>query len=243
MYSIDTKEKVENILIAIMENNIKILENDFVDNIENIETGLTQLDDFFINNNLLNAQLVDCSFETFTSIVGNEPSSRVTKFVYNIVLENGPGVLYIDIVEENEIMKIRTLRVNQLEKSMEESHNFYGMQMNSTRIFLLIFTVALILFIMYTEFDYFRISKNRKIWLQILMPISGLAFSINWNTLILNISVLHINITPVSLFSPGIMGEWRLTFFIPIIAILYWTIFRKKAIHKEKNILDGEHVA
>jgi hypothetical protein len=242
IYTVETKEKADNILNAIRKNNIQELEHNFDANIENVETGLAQLNDFFIQNNLIEAQLVDVSFESFTSIVGDQESFRRTNFVYDISLERGYGILYIDIVETIDRIEIITLRIDLLENPMAERHRFYGMPMNSTRVFFLLFSFALMLFIMYTEFDYYKRIKNRKIWFQIIMPISAIAFSMNWNTLAINVSALTFNITPISLFSPGIMGEWRFTLYIPIIAVLYWVVFRKRIIDKERNNLQSEHI-
>jgi len=243
IYTVESKEKADNILSVIRENNMQALEPHFATNIENIEIGLARLNDFFTQNSLIYEQLVDVSFESFSSIIGEQESFRRTNFVYAITLEQGYGILYIDIAETNDRIEIITLRIDPLENPMGERHRFYGMPMNSTRVFFLLFSFALMLFIMYTEFDYYKRIKNRRIWLQIIMPISVIAFSINWNTLLLNISALTFNITPISLFSPGIMGEWTFTIHLPIVAILYWVVFRKKIMTKERNNLKSEHVA
>lgn len=238
-YDTATKDKVNGILHSIKENNIIGLIGNFDKSTVNIETRLVELDNYFLQNNLKDEKLVNCSFEIFNSITADESPSKITKFVYSVVLEEGYGILYIDIAETNGTMRIQTLRLSQLEKPMDEYNKFYGQQMNSTRIFLLITILAVIILVMYTEYDYYKLTPNRKVWIQLLLPVSAIAFSINWNLLTLDISVINVSITPVSLFSSGVMGEWKITFYVPVILILYWVILRKK----QRNNSKSEYVA
>jgi hypothetical protein len=233
LYDTASKNVVDNIIQSIKDHNVKGLTDDIESGVENIEYGLTQLDEYFTQNNLLNEQLVDCSFQTIKTLIGDGSSTKITTFKYAVTLEKGYGVITIELAESDNIIKIRALKLDQLDKPPEEYHTFYGQPINTTRIVLFLIMIGLILFVMYTEYDYYKTASKHKIWLQILLPISAIAFSINWNSLMLSVSILTVNITPVSIFSPGIMGEWKISFYLPIMTMLYWIIFRKKERIKE----------
>ena len=239
LFDAEKKEKIDKIFYSIRNNNLSVLVDDFSPEIENIEAGLEQIDRFFLNNNLKDEKLIHIFVSAFNSITGDRESWRKSQFIYSVTLEQGYGIINIDILETGGITKILTFNVNQLEKPIEEHNRFYEQPMNFIRIFLLLMVLAVFIFLMYTVYDCYKLKSNKKILFQIFLPISALAFTFNWSSISLNISLLSFSITPVTLIRAGIMEDWRLTFYLPILAIIYWVKFRKK----QKALTEPEHVA
>jgi len=242
LYNEETGIFVNNILNAINNNNLISMVTKFVEMNTDIEEGLKALDLFFENNNIESIKLINCSFNIFSS---NNIRTRTTSFIYEIKFEHGFGKLSIDVIEENNSLNIKSIWLNSLDRPTEETSDFYGQTLFGTRINLLIFIIILFGFIMYTQYDYYKNTLDPKIWMQIVMLITVFSININWTSLVLDIKLLSISIFPISIFSSGIAGDWQLTYHLPIMAILYWIIFRKKEIIKKiefQKSLTPEHV-
>lgn len=230
----------DTIIQAINSNNLTLLKKEFIDKNENLENSLKSFGVYLAHNKIESIELVDCSYTKtkYTSLISdkNNKSAKLTLFTYSVKFEQGFfGLLYLETVEENNTLKLRTLKINPIEKSIEEMHNFYGYDMFGSRLYLLLLVLLLNGFIMYTEYDYIKKAAKPKIWMQIAMIISILSIDINWTSLMLNIQLLKISIFPASIFSYGRAGDWHLTYYLPIIAILYWIVFRKEILQEKDN--------
>lgn len=239
-YNNKEKELVDIIIESINKKQVSSLEDKFIE-VENLTEGLSQLDQFFELNHIDVIKLANCNFKTFTS---KGEKTKNTLFEYSLKFSNNKfGLLVIEINTINSNLKIRTIRIQPLEKSIEEINSFYGEKIDFVRIFILLISVIIILSIIYTEYDYYIRVKNNKLWLQLLLPVSILGININWNTLAADLELFTIKFFPISSFSSGNIGVWKYTISFPILVILYWLSFRKKYIKNEKNMKSDDNTA
>lgn len=241
-YDEKTKNYVDGILQTVINGDVISLNDEFIKKSEEVEDGFKMLDQYFANNGIESVKLIDCSFETFLT---NNEKTKTTFFTYDVKLKNGFGILNIETYEINDTIKLNRFYLNPMEKSASETHNFYGYEIPGARLCLLILIVLLNVFVMYTEYDYFKNSAEPKVWMQIVMMLSIIAIGVNWTTLTPKVQLLSVSLFPVAASSPGIAGEWSVTYFLPVMAILYWTVLRKKEIlrKKESDAQDAEHIA
>lgn len=235
-YNDNESQLVNKILKSVNNSSVHTLEDNFIP-IENLAKGLIQLDNYFIENKIVNYKIVDCRFKTS---IKNDIKERNVTFQYSIELDKDRfGVLNIELYTRNNDLKIKMIRFLPLKESIEVTNSFYG-KLNLTRILILIFSVCLILLVAYSEYDYFKKAKKMKIWVQLLLPLSLIGVNIDWNSLIMTLNIASISMFPVSTFSSGNTGVWEFGIKIPVMIIIYWTIIRKKhftlPIEKKDNI-------
>lgn len=229
-YNKNEKELTDLILEKINDNQVIKLEDRFIE-LENLREGLNQLDNYLKENDITEIKLVNCNSKSFIS---KDKKTRNTYFQYSIkFLDAKFGLLNIELYTVNSDIKIGTIRLQPLVKSIEELNSFYGSKIDLVRIIILLVGTAIVVLIIYTEYDYFKNVRNNKIWLQILLPISFLGIEFNWNTLETNIELFTIQLFPISSFSPGNAGVWQYTISFPIVLLFYWIKLRKKYINNE----------
>jgi len=221
-----TKEYARNVVSAVKSNSIGSLIDDFTEKAEKIQVGLYQLFSYLEKNGVIDERLIGY-YEL--KVFGEKSQKDVfSQFAYSVTLQNGYGVLLLELEKKEAGLKIRTLRLISTDKSAEEINKFYGHQIDTTRVILLSLIVVLLVFTMYSEYDYYKIAQKPKIWIQLLMPFSIIAFSLNWNSFDLNIAPLTFSLIPISTANQDILAGWNLTFYLPIMLILYWLVLRKR---------------
>ncbi|MDR3346681.1 MAG: hypothetical protein LBS73_05865 [Campylobacteraceae bacterium] len=225
-----TKEYARNVVSAVKSNSIGSLIDDFTEKAEKIQGGLYQLFSYLEGNGVIDERLIGYYKKmNYLKVFGEKSQKDVfSQFVYSVTLQNGYGVLLLELEEKEAGLKIRTLRLISTDKSAEEINKFYGQQIDTTRVILLSLIVVLLVFTMYSEYDYYKIARKPKIWIQLLMPFSIIAFSLNWNSFDLNIAPLTFSLIPISTVNQDVLAGWNLTFYLPIMLILYWLVLRKR---------------
>ncbi len=231
-----TKKKLsENIIDCIKRNKIIELEDKFVP-LKDLNKGLTQFSDFFAKNKIENIKLINCQFNSF---IGMNKTKRTVSFQYSVKFNEFKfGLLIIELYTENKLLKIKTLNIIPLEKPIEKLNSFYGDKIDIVRVFIITISILLMLFLLYTEFHYYRNMTKPKIWLQVLMPLSFFIITINWNSLAITFKVFSVNLMPLSSFSSGIAGVWKYSVSIPVFLFIYWFILRKKNLKDNNEIGD-----
>ena len=211
------------------------MSKEFVEKNENVEKGLKILNDYFTNNKVVSIKLVNCSYtvksykKIYPDDTGNsgDIKNKTTLFNYSVKFEQNFGVLYIEISEADDTLKINTIKITQTEKPVGETYNFYGHNIFGFRLFLLLLVILLNGFVMYSEYDYLKKAARPKIWLQIAMVISVISIDVNWTSMLTDIKLLQVSLFPVS-YRFGIATDSHLIYYLPVMAILYWAVFRKR---------------
>ncbi len=226
-YNEQEKSYVDNILSSVSNCKLMELEDQFIPT-KDLDKGLLKVNNFFESNKIENSKMVACRFNSFIS---SKKKSRTVRFEYELKMKSGKFfLLAIELYTENNKMKIKALNVAAIPKSLKEINSFYGDKIDIARIFILLISVLLMLFIAYSEYDYYKTIQKPKILIQILMPLSIGQIVINWNSLAISFTPIAINIMPLSSFSSGLVGVWKYMISILIVLIIYWFSIRRKAI-------------
>ncbi len=236
IYTKEEKAITDTIIDSIQKNKIPELEDKFIP-VKDLNKSLSMLNTYFNDNKIEHIKLVNCNFNSFHSV---NKKIRAVQFQYSVKFsESKFGLLLIELYTENKMIKIHMLRIIQLEKSIEELNSFYGDKIDIVRVFIIALSIMLMVFLAYSEFDYYKTSKEPKIWLQIVMPVSFFTISINWNSLETAFKAASVNFMPISSFRSGLAGVWEYHISIPVFLLVYWLILRKKNLKDTRTFTDA----
>jgi hypothetical protein len=223
------KEFADSVIKALKDKKLASMSGDFED--PNAINSLKTIDTYFGQNNLTGDKLINYSYTRFRLFTGDKKEVKVTQLQYSITFEKGYGLLVLDIAEQDSRLKIRGLKINPTEGPVEKMGSFYSQPMNAPRILLVVLALLLFGVLLFSEFDYYRIAEKPMVWLQILMPASVIAFRVDWSSLVLSIAPIMVSIMPAA--STGVLTGWTFSLYVPVMLILYWTVFRRKAKAKQ----------
>lgn len=234
----DTSKNMTNKLLSIINSEeLMVIEKDMLNQTVDNRPGITSLINYFDTNPIIEYKLINARTTSFMSFSGKN-GSRTDTLEFSTTNENTFGYLLIVINIQNGIGKYHTIRFDPLSHEIVEYNKFYKDDLGIERILLIILWIIIFIFISFTLTHYFMKSTHPRIIPMLLFMISVAAIQINWNDFSITYQLINISIFPISIYSPGLAGVWTVTYYLPIMAIVYWFGYKKHLFKKDEEILN-----
>jgi len=231
----ETETYVNSIFDMIQDKNWEAIRKSFVTVPEVDDKGLARVKEFFQDRGITERKLVNHYTHKSSTLATSEKEKHETKTVellYAVKFSGEDGVVLLRTYEKDKVINLHTLNMQPLPKPylqlVKENSGIFSAKNLVVSMFMILYTLLLI----YTEYDYFKIAKPPRKWLQILLSVAvyyefwafdaGASFGKG-----IDFISFPFRINAGSLASQG----YRIS--IPFILILYWVYFRGRTKRKQ----------
>ncbi len=231
IYTEETKVVVDEITDCLIQNDMNKIIRYFPENNENVEEGLNQIKEYLSSNPIEEIELVNVNKTKLTSTSGNRVNEL---YQFQTKHKEKFEVLTIQTTAINNDIELRNLNINPMENDLIETNSFFKEEMGLQRISLIVTGLLLNIFVLVTVYHYFIKCNNPKLLRIILLSISIIFVSFNWNTMNKTYNLISFSLNPFSIFRSGNVGIWQLKLYTPLFSVLYWVTWKDKFINSER---------
>jgi len=241
----ETEAYVNTIFDRIQNKDWEEIRKSFATVPEENDKGLAQAREFFQNKEIIERKLVDYKARSSSTIVTTDKEKhdlKTVELLYAVSFSGEPGLLLVIISATDKIISLHTLNMSLLPKPymelLKENAGIFSGKYIAVSVLMILFT----LFLIFTEYDYYKIAKPPKTWLQILLSTSVFfeyAASSKGFQIGKGIEIISFPLRLNGVKSLSWQG-YRIS--IPLLLIFYWVYYRRRTKKKQKEATVDEKV-